>query len=493
MTDNLMVLGTGSGVGKSLVVTALGRWFQQQGKTVAPFKAQNMSNNATVAREGGEIAISQAIQAKACGQVPSIHHNPILLKPTAEQSSEVVVRGEVRDRMSWNEYREQHDEMKQVVLDSYRSLEENNDFVLMEGAGSPSEPNLKSHDLVNLPMAQSVSAPAIVVGDIRRGGVFAWLAGTLEWMSPSERSRIKGVVINRFRGNRDVLSPAIEQFEDRYQCPVLGVIPERDYVGVPSEDSLDATGRKITSHREDSLSVAVVHTRKASNLSDVQPLTRETDITLDVLTPGEIDDSYDLIILPGSKNTIGDLRQLKQEDWDQKLKAHLGRGGCVLGICGGYQMLGKTITDRNGVESDGKAVEGFGLLNIHTDFQRPKITRRVSGYILGNYEFDGYEIRWGRISVDSSHDTWVKTGEVEGPLGVYSGNVWGTSIHGILDRAGARRWFLNRIREVQNLQPVDRKDRTGDVFTDWSQHVIDHVDTDLLKQIVHSSAESVPV
>ncbi len=455
-----MIQGTGSHVGKTLIVAGLCRLFHQDGVRVAPFKSQNMALNAYVTRDGGEMGWAQAIQAEAAGLDPRVEMNPILLKPQSDQRSQVVLLGEVLATCAARDYYGMTGRLWRAVAESYREVARRADLVLIEGAGSPAEPNLMRRDLANMAMARLAKAPVVLVGDIERGGVFASLLGTLALLSRPDRRRVKGFIVNKFRGDPSLLAPALEFLERRARRPVLGVIPWLPRLYLPEEDcvALDeraTTYRRATDPLEASprtcrtpVKIAVVRLPRIANFTDFAPL--EPDARVELVYAERADGLHGarLIILPGSKDTIADLRFLKAQGFDVALRRHVEAGGAVGGICGGYQMLGRCVADPYGLESGGEE-PGLGLLPVRTILELPKVLRRVRARLLpgpwgeGSGEWEAYELHAGRtVAEDASMPLFAvrRDGGMEETEGLMSpdGRVWGTYLHGSLDTPTVR-------------------------------------------------------
>jgi len=463
MAKALMVLGTGSDVGKSIVAAAFCRIFKRRGFKVAPFKAQNMSNNSYVTVDGGEIGRAQVVQAEAAGLLPTVHMNPILLKPSSGTGSQVVLRGRVFEQMEAVDYHAYKSRLKEVVLSSYQRLAKEYDIIVMEGAGSCCEMNLKENDLVNLPMAKWANAPCILVGDIDRGGVFAQLIGSYDLMTPEERSMTMGFLINKFRGDPRLFESGIKIIEDKTGRPVLGVTPFYQDIHIDSEDSVavQADKRGIRSVGSDTLNIAVLRLPSISNFTDLEPLDREPDVVVNYLTgPKDLSADYDALILPGTKNAMEDALWVRKSGWKKSVRRFAKGGGTILGICGGYQILGERLEDPDGVESTQKEVAGIQLLPVKTRLEGEKIVRKVTGLCSANKKrIRGYEIHMGRTvpisregepfvrihepgKKETWHDGWYTKG----------GRVAGTYVHGILDASGFRGEFLNRLRRGKGLR-----------------------------------------
>ena len=377
-TPALMIQGTGSNAGKSTLVAGLARALVRRGMKVAPFKPQNMSNNAAVAVEGGEIGRAQAVQARAARMIPSVHMNPVLLKPETDSGSQVIVQGKRWGTLRAKNYLDKKAALLPAVLDSFARLAREADIVLVEGAGSPAEINLRAGDIANMGFAAAADVPVVLAGDIDRGGVIASLAGTHLVLEPDERARIRGFVINKFRGDVGLFDQGLTAVTRLTGWPSLGVVPWLPRAAwLPAEDAVDLDRvRGSASSRV----IAVPILARIANFDDLDPLGMEPGVKLVFVRPGEaIPANADVVILPGSKSTIGDLAFLRAQGWDIDIKAHVRRGGHVLGLCGGYQMLGQTIADPQGIEGPAATVEGLGLLDISTVMSADKSTRLVQG------------------------------------------------------------------------------------------------------------------
>lgn len=452
-----MVQGTASGVGKSLLAAAFCRIFAREGRRVSPFKAQNMSLNAAVTLDGGEIGRAQAAQAAAAGVEATVDMNPILLKPEDDHTSQLVVRGRAVGRVSFREYRDQQRALATVVADSLERLRATHDLVVIEGAGSPAEINLRDADLVNMHVARLAAAPVLLVGDIDRGGVFAALVGTLALLEPLDRERVAGLIINRLRGDPAVLAPALPELRARTGVPVLGVVPWIDERLVPAEDSLDL-GETPGRPSPATLDLAVVRLPRIANFDDFEWLAGEPAVCVRWVTSPAALDGADLVILPGSKSTMRDLAWLRERGFAEAIVARARAGGATLGVCGGFQMLGHALHDPDGVESPAGSMPGLGLLPVETTFARVKTTRRVQARGVagtgpfagaGDLVFDAYEIHVGvtRAVAEVSHPFALvtrggaPTDSLEG-AGNVSGTVTGTYLHGIFACGAVRRSLL---------------------------------------------------
>lgn len=495
----IMVQGTASSVGKSIVATALCRMFAQDGFSVAPFKAQNMALNAYVTPDGREIGRAQAVQAAAARVVPTVDMNPILLKPEGDSRSQVVVLGKPIGSLGAVDYQAQKPELRALVRASLERLRSAYDVVVIEGAGSPAEVNLKERDLVNMFVAESVGAPVVLVGDIDRGGVFASFVGTLELLEPHERDLVAALLINKFRGDVRLLGSGLEFLEERTGKPVLGVVPYVRNLAIADEDSValeERRGRRRA--RADEIEIAVVLLPRISNYDDFQPLEHEPGVVVRfVETPRELEGA-DLVVLPGTKSTIADRAWLRNTGFDDVLVARARRGLPLLGVCGGCQILGERILDPEHIESDDGSADGLGLLPLSTRFGREKRTAQVearsasASFLMRDPTacIEGYQIHMGRIersggvpafSVDRRNGTSEQ--ELDGAVSE-DGAVVGTMIHGLFENANIRDTLLNTLRDRRGLSaprspaaPVDEYDRIADV-------VRANIDTKLLQRIM---------
>ncbi|MGH3843737.1 MAG: cobyric acid synthase [Pseudonocardiaceae bacterium] len=445
MRGALLVAGTTSDAGKSVLVAGICRWLARQGVSVAPFKAQNMSNNSVVTPDGGEIGRAQAMQAAACGIEPEVRLNPVLLKPGSDRSAQVVVLGHADGTVSAASYRDRKAELLGVVLGALTSLRTDYEVVICEGAGSPTEINLRSTDIANMGLARAAGLPVLVVGDIDRGGVLAHLFGTLALLSAADQALVAGFVINKFRGDPGLLAPGLAQLQALTGRRTYGVLPFSDALWLDAEDSLahvadGVVGRPAAPHGRQWLRVAVVRLPRISNGTDVDALACEPGVAVRYVTePSRLADA-DLVVLPGSKSTVADLSWLRRTGLAAAVAAHGRAGGPVLGICGGYQMLGRRIVDD--VESGAGEVAGLGLLDLEVGFDQRKQLRRVAGTALGE-AVTGYEIHHGRVMHRGDPPLIAGAGPVgEGSDG---GHVLGTHWHGLLENDAFRRALLARV------------------------------------------------
>jgi adenosylcobyric acid synthase len=496
----VMFVGTASDVGKTVLNAGLCRILSNRGIRVAPFKSQNMALNSFATPEGGEIGRAQAVQAQACRIPPHTDMNPVLLKPNSDTGSQVIVQGKVVGNMSVKEYNAFKPEAFRTVEESFERLRSAHDFIVIEGAGSIAEINLKSHDIANLRIAEMADCPCILVADIDRGGVFAQIVGTLELLEPGERERVKGVIINKFRGDPSLLGPGIEFVEKRTGVPVLGVVPYFTHFRIPEEDSVALekrrSGERGPGSKEGKIRIGVVRFPRISNYTDFDALEGEPDVDLIyVREPGEIG-GLDIFILPGSKSTIGDLAFLAKQGLFQAVREFPGP---VVGICGGYQMLGRRVRDPHGVESAVTEAEGLGLLDVETVLLTEKETHQAEARLLPAAALvapgcagtvSGYEIHMGETVPGPGAKPFAQLVRRSGmdvaiPDGAVSpdGRVFGAYLHGIFDNHGFRTAFLNRIRREKGLPMQSAENRVEDPFDLLAEHLERHLDMERLLRI----------
>ncbi|MFC4338089.1 cobyric acid synthase [Salininema proteolyticum] len=488
LTGSLLVAGTTSDAGKSVLVAGLCRLFARRGISVAPFKAQNMALNAAVTPEGGEIGRAQAAQAHAAGVEPHVDMNPILIKPTGERHSQVVVRGKAAFEAGARDYHGRKKALLPVVAESFANLENSFDLVIAEGAGGAAEINLRPFDLTNLGLARECGLPVVIVCDIDRGGAFAALYGTLALLEPEDQALVCGFVINRFRGDRAVLDPGIEQLEILTGRPCLGVVPHVEGLMVDAEDSLalDRSRPSTPPLGRDGIDVAVVRFPRISNFTDLDALAAEPGVRVSMTAdPAEVAEA-DLVVVPGTKNTVADLEWMRGLGIDAALEKRAALGGPILGVCGGYQILGEAIDDD--VESGAGLVRGLGLLPVETVFHEEKTLRRHEGRatVLGGPVAGGYSIRHGRPK-RLAGDAWLVDGD-GAEEGCVVDAVHGTSWHGLFENDDLRRAFLGEVARRRGLDftPGDvdfarlRSERV-DAFADVLE---EHLDTAALEGII---------
>jgi adenosylcobyric acid synthase len=471
----IALLGTGSDVGKSVLSAGLCRLLRRAGRSVAPFKAQNMSLNSFVTPEGGEIGRAQALQAEACGILPTPDMNPILLKPESDTCCQVIVQGKVRTKLEAAAYFQSGLPLFDAVRESYERLADQYDVIVIEGAGSAAEVNLRDRDLVNWPVVRLAAARVLLVADIDRGGVFAQVIGTLDLIQKVERDRVIGILINKFRGDRALFQNGVGFIEDRAGIPVLGVVPFLRELQLDQEDSLPLGVHRAVPFHSTRVNIAVLLLPHMSNFTDFNALLNEPDVALQYLSSRQALEEADAIIIPGTKNTLADLRYLEERAFREAIHGHLSQGKEVVGICGGYQMLGRRIEDPDVVEAGGSA-SGLGLLDVSTVLRTEKTTTLVEGVALHIDEpsalcVRGYHIHMGetsrgrdepsfhlrRISGREPRPADSRPGNARSLDGAMSrgGLVWGTYIHGVFDEPGFRRAWLNRLRRRKGLPPLD--------------------------------------
>lgn len=448
MALNIMLQGTMSNAGKSLLAAALCRIFRQDGYRVAPFKSQNMALNSFITKDGGEMGRAQVVQAEAAGIAPDVRMNPILLKPTTDVGSQVIVNGQVRGNMRAMEYYAKKREFLPDVLAAYESLNREYDVVVIEGAGSPAEINLKQDDFVNMGLARLVDAPVLLIGDIDRGGVFAQLYGTIALLEPDERARVKGTIINKFRGDRSILEPGLRQLEALCGVPVAGVVPYAQ-VDIDDEDSLSSRFTRDTARKL--LDIAVVRLPRISNFTDFSPFERYENVSLRYVEKVSDLGAPDMILLPGTKSTIADLQWLRESGLEAAILKEASRGTLIFGVCGGYQMLGWSVSDPEGVEAAGVTeIRGLGLLPMDTVFRGAKIQTQTTGVLSGvkgllsclnGRAYEGYEIHMGRS-------------EEKMPPLISSGSVYGSYVHGIFDAPGIADAILTALCQKRGIDPA---------------------------------------
>ena len=497
MSKAIAILGTGSDVGKSLIAAGLCRLLYRSGVNLAPFKAQNMSLNSFVTPEGGEMGRAQVLQAQACGVAPHVMMNPILLKPEADSQSQVIVQGKVWEKQEAQEYFTKMAVLWEKVKASYELLAKSYEVIVIEGAGSAAEMNLRDRDIVNWPVAHMADAAVILVADIDRGGVFAQVIGTMDLLAPEERKRVIGIVINKFRGDLTLFDDGVKIIEERTGVPVLGVVPYLKNLELDQEDSVAIERFRMTPFQPDTVNIAVVLLPHMSNFTDFNQLAAESDVALRyVASPNELYGA-DVIILPGSKTTIADLDYVRKAGFGEALMTQEQQGKEVIGICGGFQMLGKEIADPQQIETGGSA-KGLGLLEIETKLLAHKQTVQVRALAIEkSWEHDsvveGYEIHIGvttrtkavspcfQIFTGDGHSS-SEPCEPRDDGGMRAdGLVWGTYIHGVFDQPAFRRQWLNRIRIRKNLSPLDVRisqtvsNRMAHALDRWADHVEKHM------------------
>jgi adenosylcobyric acid synthase len=485
----ISVLGTGSDVGKSIVVTALCRYFTMQGLRVAPYKAQNMSNNSGVTPEGLEMGRAQIVQAEACRVAPHVDMNPVLLKPTSQVGSQVVVLGEALANQTASEYHQKKEDLFATCCQALDRLRTAYDLIVMEGAGSCAEVNLMPHDLVNFRMAEYAEAPVILVGDIHRGGIFAQLVGTLACLSRSQQERIKGFIINRFKGDIRLFDNGVQWIEQKTRKPVFGVLPWYDHISIDAEDSvvIEKPVPVVAPCNPDQPEIAVLRLPHISNFTDFHPLSQIPGISVSFVENARELSVFSAVIIPGSKNTRFDLEWIKTTGWAEQIKAYAAQGGSLLGLCGGYQIMGNVVHDPEGLEGQPGSSEGLQLLPVETTLQAPKTTTS-SRFRWHDITASGYEIHMGytarqggkpvfevyqRNQVDCRDEDGCMTGK---------GRIMGSYMHGLFDTPAITRRWLETIGlpdiEVSALEGPAAKDREYDLL---AEHFGTHMDMEKLE------------
>ncbi len=481
MVRAIMIQGTGSNVGKSVLVAGLARAYTRRGLRVAPFKPQNMSNNAAVTENGGEIGRAQALQARAAKRAPHTDMNPILLKPETDTGAQIIVHGKRAGTMKAGDYRKDKSKLLDATLESFDRLCADSDLVLIEGAGSPAETNLRNGDIANMGFACAAGVPVVLVGDIHRGGVIAQIVGTQAVLDEGDLAMIRGFAVNRFKGDVSLFDEGRDDIAARTGWPCLGVVPWfHDAWKLPAEDMMD-----IRSHSGGTCKVVVPQLERMANFDDLDPLSAEPGLTVEIVPAGRpLPGDADLVLLPGSKSTIGDLTFFRAQGWDIDLYAHVRRGGHVLGLCGGYQMLGNTIADPNGVDGRPGTVPGLGLLDVDTVMSDEKqVTLRQAQALPGHEPVSGYEIHMGKTQGADCTRAWL---EIEGrPEGAAdkTGRIRGSYLHGIFSSDSFRASYLSQLGAVSDLSYEDGVEETLDALAD---HLEQHMDLDCLLELART-------
>ena len=491
-----MIQGTNSNAGKSVLVAGLCRAYARRGLTVQPFKPQNMSNNAAAVPGGGEIGRAQALQARAAGVPLSVHHNPVLLKPESDRGSQVVVQGDVVGRLDASRFTVDRGGLLEPVLESFRHIGDQAELVIVEGAGSPAETNLRRGDIANMGFAVAAEVPVILAGDIDRGGVIASIVGTHAVLDETDRAMIRGYLINKFRGETSLFSAGLDDITNRTGWPSMGVVTWcRALASLPAEDAVeleqpDRPGSPVGT----SVSIAVPMLSRIANFDDLDPLRLEPSVTVTMVPPGRPIPPCDLIILPGTKATIADLDFVRDQGWDIDIAAHVRRGGRVLGLCGGYQMLGRTVDDPTGVEGPVRRVEGLGLLDVDTGLRPDKVARPVTGrHVESGAAIAGYEIHVGRTSGPDTERPWLEL--KDGPCGATSadGLVAGSYVHGVFSDDQFRTSYLNGFTangSTGGTEPSLRYEAAVDAALDtWADQLESELDLDRMLAIAQNPSE----
>ncbi|MCF2869920.1 cobyric acid synthase [Octadecabacter sp. G9-8] len=485
MAKAIMIQGAGSNVGKSMLVAGIARAAVRRGLSVAPFKPQNMSNNAAVTTDGGEIGRAQALQARACGLEPHTDMNPVLLKPETDVGAQVIVQGKRFATMKAREYGTRKADLIPRVLESYHRLAAAHDLIVIEGAGSPAEVNLRAGDIANMGFAEAADCPVILVGDIDRGGVIAQLVGTDVILPDHDRVRIKGFAINKFRGDTTLFAEGMTAITDHTGWVPLGIVPWfADAWKLPAEDVMDVATRK-----GGAIKIVVPRLNRIANFDDLDPLAAQPDVTVEIIEAGRpLPGDADLVLIPGSKSTIADLAHFRAQGWDTDLLAHVRRGGHVLGICGGYQMLGREIADPEGIEGPATRVRGLGLLDVTTVMSAQKtVTLSNATYDATGDPVTGYEIHIGETTGPDGRNGWLTLDSRRAGAASADGRVKGCYLHGLFTSDGFRNAYMAGIgAPVQTMHYDAGVDATLDALAD---HLEAHLDIDGLLNL----AETVPL
>ncbi|MGL5749187.1 MAG: cobyric acid synthase [Paraclostridium sp.] len=502
MGKSIMFLGTASNVGKSTIAAGLCRILKQDGYTVAPFKSQNMALNSYITKDGLEMGRAQVTQAEAAGIEPDVRMNPILLKPSGKNRCQVIVNGKVINTVNSGTYHNYKDELSIMLTNIFNELSSEYEVMVLEGAGSCAEINLKEKDIANMGMAKIADAPVVLVADIDRGGVFASIAGTMLLLEEEEKARVKGVIINKFRGTLDMLKSGLDMLEDIIKVPVIGVVPYSE-LNIEDEDSV--TDRFNKQLNKNDINIEVIKTPHMSNFTDINIFETQEDVSVRYIDRGEKLSNPDMIIIPGSKNTMEDLIYIRESGLEKQIKELKEEGKLIVGICGGYQILGKNLYDPNGVEGSIKEINGLGLLDIETTFEEEKVTTQVEAIIEGNLggylenlkskTVKGYEIHMGvSKGINKPLNTITKKldTEVSYKEGCVNeeGNVIGTYLHGIFDDIDFTRSLLNNIRSKKGLESIESTISSFDEFKDreydkLAQILRESLDIDKIYEIIN--------
>lgn len=492
MADAIMIQGTMSNAGKSLFAAALCRIFMQDGYKCAPFKSQNMALNSFITQDGLEIGRAQAMQAEAAGTEPSVYMNPILLKPTTDTGSQVIVNGKAIANMKAADYFQYKKQLVPEIMNAYNKLVAENDIIVIEGAGSPVELNLKSDDIVNMGMAKLADSPVLLVGDIDRGGVFAQLLGTLWLLDEEERERVKGLVVNKFRGDKSLFESGVKILEEKGGVPVAGVVPYMD-IDIDEEDSLS---RKLTDTAEGVIDIAVIRLPRISNFTDFDVFSQYDGVAVRYVTHPEELKTPDLIIIPGTKSTISDMRHIRENGLENTIKKSASDGIPVFGVCGGYQMMGKKISDPHNTECGGK-IQGMNLLDCETVFVPEKTRTRISGVFekvggifagLSGKHLEGYEIHLGETKAAGSSLVRFSDGKTDG---AQHENIYGSYIHGIFDSAEVSGTIVKSLYAKKGLpysgKSLDRKEYKERQYNKLADIVRENIDMNMIYKIIRNT------
>ena len=483
MSAVLMIQGTGSDVGKSLIAAGLCRAFTRRGLRVRPFKPQNMSNNAAVTKEGGEIGRAQALQARACGVAPSVNMNPVLLKPESERGAQVILRGQRVATLQARDYFSARQQFMPAILDSFAALKGDADLVIVEGAGSPAEVNLRAGDLANMGFAHAANVPVLLVGDIHRGGVVASIVGTFAVLSPEDAARIAAFLINNFRGDPSLFDAGVDFIAQRTGTPCAGIVPHfADAMKLPAEDAVAL--ERATASGEGNVHIAVPRLARIANFDDLDPLRLHPGVRVSMVQPGAaIPGNADLVVLPGSKSTIGDLAFFRAQGWDIDLLAHVRRGGRVLGLCGGYQMLGRKLHDPDGIEGSTQSVDGLGLLDVETVLTPHKqLTSITASHNGSGCSIQAYEMHLGRTDGPDRARAFATIGKESEGARSTDGLIEGTYLHGLFASDDFRTAYL-RMFDPALTGGLQFEATVEHVLDRLADHLQAHVDLELLLDI----------
>lgn len=477
-----MIQGTNSNAGKSVLVAGLCRAAANRGLSVQPFKPQNMSNNAAVVEGGGEIGRAQALQALAARVPLSVHHNPVLLKPESNTRAQIVVRGHPVGTLEAARFTTDRASLLEPVLDSFEHIGAAADLCIVEGAGSPAETNLRAGDIANMGFALAADVPVVLAGDIDRGGVIASLVGTHVVLDEADKSMVHGFLINKFRGNVGLFDAGLDDITTRTQWPSMGVVTwSHDLAVLPAEDAVELGERRGDAGE---IHISVPMLSRIANFDDVDPLRMEDDVSVTMVPPGQPIPIADVVLVPGTKATIADMEFLRSQGWDLDIQAHVRRGGRVVGICGGYQLLGATIADPDGVEGPAETVAGIGVLDVATTLHRDKVTRPVSGtHVSSRHAVTGYEIHVGRTVGGDSDRPWL---HIDGhPSGAMSpnGRIVGSYVHGLFGSDAFRRAYLAELRPGRAGGTVHYNQRVDTALDAWAAQLEDELDIDAMFEI----------
>lgn len=484
MKGKIMFLGTASSVGKSTLATAFCRYFKLKGYKVAPFKALNISLNSYVTKDGDEIGRAQVVQAEACEIEPKEYMNPILMKPNVNNKTQVIVRGKVYCNMDAYKYKDLNKYLRKVAKEAYSDIEKDYDLIVLEGSGSCAEINLRETDIANMDMAKTCDAPVILVADIDKGGVFASIVGTIMLLEEDERKRVKGVIINKFRGKKEYFKDAMKQIEDIIDIPVLGVMP---YFNLDIEEEDSATDN-IKNIKGSGIDVAVIRLPHMSNFTDFNSLKRISNVNIRYVEKPRDLEGANIIIIPGSKNTIEDLKFIKRVGFNEAINYYNNMGTIIFGICGGYQILGEDIRDPEGIEGTKTEEKGLGLLDISTTFNKRKKTSQTRATDFDGVEVAGYEIHNGESQATNEENIWLKD-EAGNVVGMKNsrGNIYGTYLHGIFDEGNFAEKFIGSIKatlNIENEEIVNYNEYKIRQYNELAKILEENIDMDKLSNII---------